>query len=103
MNLTQALIEVVDRPKLTGESYLPHGHKVAGYTLVPKAGGQGDDGSQVYGGLVQLQAAHHIDIGITGVDKQSSPLFQYGQQQHGAVEIHSRDHPPGVVGHGGSQ
>ena len=59
-HLGQPLAQGAHRPQLPGEAHLPDGGEVGGDGAVPEAGGHGQNGGQVGGGLVQGQAADDV-------------------------------------------
>ena len=68
-----------------------------GHGLVPKAAGHGQDGGQVGGGLLQVQAADDVHIGVAVAQQQPAPLLQHRQQQGRPVIVDAVAHPPGVA------
>ena len=71
-DLGDPLVQLADAPQLPGEPDLPDGRQVTGDGLVQVTGGQCDDRGQVCGGLVQLQAADDVQIGVAGGQLQAA-------------------------------
>ena len=76
-------------------------HQVRRHRPVQIAGGQGDYRRQVCGGLVQVQPADDIEVGVTGGDLQSPPLLQHRQQHGCPVVVKTVAGPPGIPCGGG--
>ena len=86
-HFAQTLPQCVYRAQLPGQSDFAHSGQVAGYGLVPKAGGLCHVRGQIGGRLIQIQSADHIDVGVADAYPQPAPLLQHSQQKIGPIIV----------------
>ena len=76
-DLEKALIQIADAADLPRQADFSDGRQIGAQRPIQIAGGDGKCCCQVCGRLLQTEAAHNIDVGVTAAHRDPTPLFQH--------------------------